>query len=224
VTTVAHGYFVMGTDTGVGKTVIACALLHRLREQGLKAVGMKPVAAGCERTAAGLRNEDVEALRLAGAGPLPAEAINVYTFAAPIAPHIAAQREAIRIDLGLIARRFDHLSAQSDTVVVEGAGGFLVPLTESETFADLAVRLALPVVLTVGMRLGCINHALLTAEAIRVRGLRLAGWVANRIDLDMASVEDNIDSLRRRIDAPLLGVVPFFRPPDPAAIRLELPG
>jgi dethiobiotin synthetase len=219
----SRGCFVTGTDTGVGKTVIACALLHQLCRQGLKAVGMKPVAAGCERTAQGLINEDVELLRAAGVGPLPREAVNVYAFEPPIAPHIAAQREGTHIDLALIARRFEQLCAQSDAVVVEGAGGFLVPLTEQESFADLAVLLALPVVLVVGMRLGCINHALLTAQAIHDRGLRLAGWVANRVDPGMACFEENVESLRARLDAKLLGVVPFLAPPDPAAIRLDLP-
>lgn len=220
----SHGYFVTGTDTGVGKTVIACALLHQLRGQGLKAVGMKPVAAGCERTAQGLINEDVELLRAAGAGPLPREAVNVYSFEPPIAPHIAAQREGVQLDLALIAQRFERLCTQSDAVVVEGAGGFMVPLTESQTFADLAVLLALPVVLVVGMRLGCINHALLTAQVIHHRGLRLAGWVANRLDPGMACFEENVESLRVRLDAKLLGVVPFLAPLDLTAIRLDLPG
>ena len=219
-----RGYFVTGTDTGVGKTVIACALLRQLCRQGLKAVGMKPVAAGCERTDQGLINEDVELLRAAGAGALPRETVNVYAFEAPIAPHIAARREGTRIDLALIARRLEQLCAQSDAVVVEGAGGFMVPLTESQTFADLAVLLELPMVLVVGMRLGCINHALLTAQAIHGRGLRLAGWVANRIDPGMACFDENVESLRVRIDAPLLGVVPFLAGPDPATIRLDLPG
>ncbi len=220
----ARGYFVTGTDTGVGKTVIACALLHQLRGQGLKAVGMKPVAAGCERTAQGLINEDVELLRAASARPLPREAVNVYAFEPPIAPHIAAQHEGVQLDLALIAQRFEHLCTQGDAVVVEGAGGFMVPLSESQTFADLAVLLALPVVLVVGMRLGCINHALLTAQAIHSRGLRLAGWVANRVDPGMACFEENVESLRMRLDAKLLGVVPFLTPLDPAAIRLDLPG
>lgn len=221
---VARGYFVTGTDTGVGKTLIACALLHGLREQGLKAVGMKPVAAGCARTAQGLINEDVELLRAASAGSLPREAVNVYAFETPIAPHIAAAREGAHIDLDLILQRFGHLSEDGSCVVVEGAGGFLVPLTDSQSFADLAVRLGLPVVMAVGMRLGCINHALLTAEAIARRRLRLAGWVANRVHPEMACFEDNVESLRVRLDAPLLGIVPFLVSSDPGAIRLDLPG
>ncbi len=215
------GYFVAGTDTGVGKTLIACALLHSLRARGTRAIGMKPVAAGCTRTADGLRNEDIEALRLASSEALSADAINCYAFEAAIAPHLAAGRKGVEMDIGTIERRFSELAARFDAVVVEGAGGWLVPLNEQETLADLVVRLRLPVILVVGMRLGCLNHALLTAEAIEKRGLSLAGWVANQIDPQMQCFEQNVDALRTRIAAPLLTVARFQSLPD--ALNLALP-
>jgi len=218
-----RGYFIAGTDTGVGKTLIACALLHRLRQRGLKAVGMKPIAAGCERTAEGLINEDVEALRAASSIALPREAINVYAFEQPIAPHLAAANEGLRMDLGVIERRFVDLAARADAVIVEGAGGWLVPLNATETFADLALRLRLPVVLVVGMRLGCLNHALLTAEAIVARGLRMAGWVANHVDPAMACPEENVRSLQQRLSCPLLGRIPFQETCDATSVALDLP-
>ncbi len=201
--------FVTGTDTGVGKTLIACALLRRFALGGGKVVGMKPVAAGCVETAAGRVNEDVEALRASSTVRADRALVNPYALLEPIAPHIAAARETIAIDLDHIRRCFEQLRGRADAVVVEGVGGFRVPLTERQDTADLAKLLGLPVVLVVGMRLGCINHALLTQEAIASRGLRFAGWVANRFDPGMARGDANIESLRRRLSAPMLGVVPF---------------
>lgn len=217
------GYFVTGTDTGVGKTLIACALLHQLRRAGLRAVGMKPVAAGCTRAGDALINEDVQALQAAGT-PLPnGESISVYVFGEPIAPHLAAAHTGASIDLNRIEQRYLALRRHADALVVEGAGGFLVPLNERESFADLAERLALPVVLVVGMRLGCLNHALLTVEAVRRRGLELAGWVANQIDPAMARLEENVASLEQRLDSPLLARVPYQSMPDPALLTMALP-
>ena len=215
------GCFVAGTDTGVGKTLIACALLHRLRERGLKAVGMKPIAAGCERTAEGLINEDVEALRAAGSIVLPREAINVYAFEQPVAPHIAAAAAGVQMTLAAIEQRYAELAALADAVVVEGAGGWLVPLNDADTLADLAVRLGLPVILVVGMRLGCLSHALLTAEAIRSRRVPLTGWVANQVDPHMACPEENVRSLQARIGCPLLARVPFQAIPNPASVEFD---
>lgn len=217
-----YGCLVTGTDTGVGKTLVSCALLHALRRQGLRAVGMKPVAAGCERGASGLPvNEDVEALLHAGDAAATREEINVYAFAEPIAPHIAAAREGVRIDIARVVTRYQTLAGRFDAVVVEGAGGWRVPLDESHDFADLAQTLALPVIVVVGMRLGCLNHALLTVESIQQRGLTLAGWVANHVDPGMARLEENVAALRARIAGPLLGVVPFQAHPDPSRIVLE---
>ena len=201
----ARGFFVTGTDTGVGKTLVSAALLQLYAGQGLRVVGMKPVAAGRE---AGRLNEDVEILRAAASVEAPPELINPYAFAPSIAPHIAAQQAGQRIEIPHVVECFERLARDADMVIVEGAGGFLVPLNETETLADLAVCMHLPVILVVGMRLGCLNHALLTVEAIRSRGLKLAGWVANRIDPRMDCLEDNLATLSGRIPAPLLGAIP----------------
>jgi dethiobiotin synthetase len=219
------GYFVTGTDTGVGKTLVSCALLHALRARHGRAVGMKPVAAGADATTpdGALVNEDVGALRAAGNVKVEAALDNPYVFAEPVSPHIAARLAGQRIELDVIAQRYQRLAALADAVVVEGAGGFCVPLNDRQTSADLAQLLGLPVVMVVGLRLGCLNHALLTQEAIASRGLRLAGWVANRIDPAMASAGDNLDTLRARLAAPLLADVPWMADPRAQDISIHLP-
>lgn len=198
-------YFVTGTDTDVGKTLVSCALLHGFAAQGKRVTGMKPVAAGCNEDG---QNEDV--LRLLAAGNVAAgyRQVNPCSFMPAVAPHIAAQLAGVRIDLGCILESYSALDGQADMVIVEGAGGFLVPLNDRQDGGDLARQLGLPVILVVGMRLGCLNHALLTAEAITARGLPLAGWVANVIDADMPLLEENITALQQRINAPWLGTVP----------------
>ena len=213
-------WFVAGTDTEIGKTFVACALLHALRNQGYSAIGMKPVAAG---TDAHGRNDDVEALLTASSVKAPRELVNPYLFAPAIAPHIAAVEENRPIDLERIAQSFAALRPLADAIIVEGVGGFCVPLGPQVDAADLAQRLALPVILVVGMRLGCINHALLSAQAIAARGLPLAGWVANRIDPQMARFDANLASLEARLAAPLLGVVPAHSTPEQAAKLIRLP-
>ena len=218
----AH-YFITGTDTGIGKTFVTCALLYTLKAQGIAAIGMKPIAAGGEMTPDGLRNDDVEALHLASGVKLQVEDLNCYLLSEPIAPHIAAANEDIDIDLDVIRLRFDQLAELADVVLVEGVGGFIVPLGDNITTADLAQDLDLPVILVVGMRLGCLNHALLTQEAILVRGLTLAGWVANQIDPHMAELDANVDALEERIRAPLLGVIEWQKQPDAESISLDLP-
>lgn len=205
----ARGIFITGTDTGIGKTWIALGLMAALQKQGLKVLGMKPVASGCEQTPNGLRNEDALLLRAQGSLPVDYPLINPYAFAPPVAPHLAAEQAGTRIDLDRIESHYQALTVQADVVVVEGAGGWRVPLNEDDTMADLAARLDLEVVLVVGLRLGCINHALLSAESIRAHGGKLTGWVANTLDPHMALQAQNILSIQRRIDAPLLGVVPF---------------
>lgn len=212
--TAATAYFVTGTDTGVGKTRTSCALLHALRRRHPRCVGMKPVAAGCDWVATQdgggeWLNEDVVQLRAASSLRVPAAFDNPYALPAAVSPHIAAQRAGgTRIDLAHLEASFHALIQHADAVVVEGAGGFIVPLhdsaTEWVTSADLAQRLRLPVILVVGLRLGCLNHALLTQEAIEARGLRLAGWVANVVDPHMPEQPANLDTLRRRLRAPLL--------------------
>ena len=213
-------WFVTGTDTEVGKTFVSCALLHLLRNQGVKALGMKPVAAG---TDADGKNDDVESL-IAASGVLAArELVNPYLFQPAIAPHIAAAAAGRNIDIAHIIASFNALCEQADAVLVEGVGGFCVPLGPSSDTADLAQQLGRPIILVVGMRLGCINHALLTQHAIAARGLTLAGWIANRIDPKMSCFEENLLTLKSQITAPLLGVIPANSTPENAAKRLQLP-
>lgn len=203
------GIFVTGTDTGVGKTLVSAALVHYFARQGLKTAGLKPVSAGCVRADGGWLSEDVVQLRAAGNLILPPEVVNPYAFEPPLAPHIAATMAAVRIELDVIAAAYAEAARQADVLVVEGVGGFRVPLNDAEDTADMAVRLGLPVVLVVGMRLGCLNHALLTAESIAGRGLKLAGWVANGIDPDMDAQPENLSALHARLPASCLGVVSY---------------
>jgi dethiobiotin synthetase len=210
-----RGLFITGTDTGVGKTLATAALLHALAALGERALAMKPVAAGAELRDGVWVNEDVALLRAAAEADVPADQINPYLFREAIAPHIAAERKGVRIELPRIVAAFEALAGRTDWVLVEGAGGFLVPLGPQRDMADLAMALGLPVVLVVGMRLGCLNHALLSAEAIQRRGLSLAGWVANRIDPDMAAYAENLASLAERLSAPLLAEFPRWSAPDP---------
>jgi dethiobiotin synthetase len=204
-------YFITGTDTSVGKTLISCALLLGFAARGKRVVGMKPIAAGCNGDG---QNDDVLQLRAASNVPASSEQINPYCFAPAIAPHLAAQHAGVSIDFARIATAYSELAAQADVVIVEGAGGLLVPLNAAQDSVDLMRELGLPVILVVGMRLGCLNHALLTVEVIDTRGLTLAGWVANVLDSDMALLGENIAALRQRIAAPLLGVVPYQLQPD----------
>jgi dethiobiotin synthetase len=220
----ARGLFVTGTDTGVGKTRVAVALIHALRAQGLRVAAMKPVAAG---SAAGGLNEDVVALMQATNVEADMRDVNPYAFEQPIAPHLAAHLAGVRIELSVIVEAYSRLAAVADVVVVEGAGGWRVPLNEREDMADLAQALGLPIVLVVGLRLGCLNHALLTAESIVHRHLPWAGWVGNSIDPAMAHQTLNLDALRDRLPAPCLGVQDFDSAPPlfaDAQPWLTLPG
>lgn len=218
-----QGFFVTGSDTEVGKTVISVGLINQLQQQGLRVVAMKPVASGCEMTAQGLRNEDALALRAAADIKVTYEQMNPYAFAPAIAPHIAAQQADTEIDLQRLADVYQQLQQQADATVVEGAGGWLVPLNDNQTIADLAVQIKLPVVLVVAIKLGCINHALLSAQSIRSSGLELAGWVANDFlgDSQNAAI---IDAINSRIGAPCLGVVPRLKKADNAGAYLNLTG
>ncbi len=215
--------FVTGTDTGVGKTLVSAALLHALSAHHSRVVGMKPVAAGTELINGVMSNEDVVALRAASNYHVPPELDNPVLLPDPVSPHIAAARAGVRIDIAHLVACHRALMLRADAVVVEGAGGFMVPLSETETGADLAQALDLPVVLVVGLRLGCLNHALLTAEAIHARGLTLAGWVANHIDPAMLAQEDNIAYLQHKLEAPLLASIAYQAMPDPRAVTFKLP-
>ncbi|HEX7750338.1 MAG TPA: dethiobiotin synthase [Bordetella sp.] len=203
------GLFVTGTDTGVGKTLVAAALIRLHAERGWRTAGMKPVASGAFHDGTIWRNEDADALRSAANVALPEPLLNPYLFKSATAPHIAAAQEGIAIDADHLERCYRDIGKLADVVVVEGAGGFIVPLDAAGNSDDFVARLGLPVVLVVGIRLGCINHALLTQQAILAKPLRLAGWVANRIDPDEPYAQAMIDSLRQRIHAPLLGQLPW---------------
>ena len=211
----SRGFFIAGTDTNIGKTLVTAAMLHAYAGLGYRVVGMKPVAAGAELIDGIWVNEDVALLRAAGNVEAAPELLNPYLFREPIAPHIAAEHKGVRIEIPRIRAAYEALSAQAEVVVVEGVGGFLVPLSEHKDAADLAVALDLPLILVVGMRLGCINHALLTAEAIAARRLKLAGWVANRLDPEMAAYDENLSALSKRLPAPLLAEVPYLASADP---------
>lgn len=215
--------FVTGTDTGVGKTLVSAALLHALARHHPRVVGMKPIAAGTVCVDGIHGNDDVAALRAASTCAAPAELDNPVLLPDPVSPHIAAARAGVRIDIGHLVACHRALALRADAVVVEGAGGFHVPLSNTETGADLAQALGLPVLLVVGLRLGCLNHALLTAEAIRARGLTLAGWVANQVDPGMLAQDDNIAFLQQRLQAPLLASIPYQAAPDPRTLTLKLP-
>jgi len=204
-----RGLFVTGTDTSVGKTRVAVALIHALRAQGLRVAAMKPVSAG---SAPGELNEDVMALRQAANVMADVCDVNPYAFEPAIAPHIAAEQAGVRIDLEMIAAAYARLAAAADVVVVEGAGGWRVPLNEHEDMADLAQRLGLPVVLVVGLRLGCLNHALLTAESVARRCLPWAGWVGNHIEPAMQQATENVAALHARLPGPCLGEQAFLGP------------
>jgi dethiobiotin synthetase len=214
--------FVTGTDTEIGKTLISSAILHGLVQAGVKAAGMKPIAAGAEMRDGLLHNDDVAQLVAASNVALPRELVVPYLLREPAAPQRAAELEGVTIEEERIIAAHAQIAAQVDAVVVEGVGGFRVPLSNHFDTADLAQRLGLPVVLVVGLRLGCINHALLTADAVRARGLNLAGWVANLADPRMRHSEANLEALQLRLGAPLLGYVPRLQQPTAAAAAASL--
>ncbi len=201
--------FVTGTDTGCGKTEVSLGLMVAWQARGLRALGMKPVASGGDQGPSGLRNDDALRLRAQGGGSVPYGLINPYVFAPPIAPHIAAGEAGIEIELSPIASAFRALAAESDRLVVEGVGGWRVPLSASLSVSDIPKALGLPVLLVVGMRLGCLNHARLTWESIRAQGCHLAGWVANGIDPEMRASDANLATLAALMGAPCIGVLPW---------------
>jgi len=204
-----QSYFVTGTDTGIGKTYISLALIKYLQQQGQTVLGMKPVASGCERLEEGLRNEDALLLQAAASIKIAYESINPYAFELAVSPHIAAAQAGEEIKIQTIVKQYKDLSAMTDTVIVEGVGGWLVPLNQEQTVADLAVQLNLPVIVVVGMRLGCINQARLTFESIRQRGVTCKGWVANCIDPDMQALNENIETIQQGANMPLLATFPY---------------
>ena len=212
-----RGLFVTGTDTGVGKTRVAAALLSGLAADGVRAIGMKPVASGI--VPGETCNADVAALTAAAGVAAQLADVNPYAFAPAIAPQLAAARARVVIDVEIIAAAYARLAAQADAVVVEGAGGAMTPLSDRADMLDIAARLGLPVLLVVGVRLGCINHALLTAQAVRARGLELVGWAASRIDPAMPEADANVATLARLLAAPLIADLPWQPAASAAPIR-----
>ncbi len=204
-----RGVFITGTDTEVGKTRVAAGLVAALAERGMPVCGLKPVAAGAERTPDGLRNDDAEALRHAASVALSYDAVNPVCLEPPMAPHLAAAEVGVELETTALARTVSRSVPAGTLAVVDGAGGWLVPMAPGETLADLAVALELPVVLVVGMRLGCLNHALLSAESIRARGVPLAGWIACDPGPAMTARDDNIETLRARMGVPMLADLPY---------------
>jgi dethiobiotin synthetase len=215
----ASTFFVTGTGTGVGKTLVTAGLLHTLRERELATIALKPVAAGATETEAGWRNDDALLLQRYQTVELSYQQINPVLLKAPLAPHIAARRESRRVSISqLVGYCRGALLQPADVALIEGAGGWRVPLNDAEHLSALPRALGVPVIMVVGLQLGCINQALLTAEAIVRDGLRLQGWVANAIDPDMAAVQDNIATLRSALPGACLGVVPWLSDPSPEQV------
>lgn len=214
--------YVSGTDTGIGKTVASSALLHALRGHGLRAIGMKPVASGCEQVEGQWRNADALAL-LAASDPKPAYAdLNPYALPQPLAPELAAADAGVDVSLRALLAAHARLAVQADALVVEGVGGWAAPLSAKLMQADLVQALRIPVVLVIGMRLGCLSHALLSARAITDDGAHLAGWIASHVDPGMQRFEDNLRMLRERLPAPCWGVLPYAAEPDPTLMATYL--
>jgi len=207
--TLPRHFFVTGTDTSVGKTTVTVRLMQQLVAQGLTVIGMKPVASGCEWLDGRWQNEDVRLLTAASNVSAPPELINPYCFEPAIAPHIAAAQAGVEIDFNVIRAAYEQLTTMADVVIVEGAGGLLVPLNATQTIADLIQALSLPALVVVGMRLGCINHALLTAEVLKQRNIDFCGWVANSIDPQMSVPQENLQSLIAGLQQPPVLEVPF---------------
>ncbi|MBK1723721.1 dethiobiotin synthase [Thiocystis violacea] len=218
----ASGVFITGTDTSCGKTEITLGLMSALQSRGLAVLGMKPVATGCQSEDGGLRNPDALRILAQGSTEAPYGLINPFAFAPPIAPHIAAGEAGIQISVSTIAHAYASLREEADLILVEGVGGWRVPLGPELTLADIPKALDLPVILVIGLKLGCLNHALLTVESIRSQGVRLAGWVANQVEPEMLVKDANLATLAALIEAPCIGVVPWLDAPDPVRIGEHL--
>jgi len=220
----AQGYFITGTDTGIGKTWSTVALMQYFKNQGKSVIGMKPVASGCEEVGGQLRNEDALLLQKYASVTLPYEDINPYAFAMPVSPHIAAEQVGREVILGNIIEKYQQIEKCADVVLVEGVGGWLVPLNAKQDVADLAQKLALPVIMVVGLRLGCLNQAKLTYAALQKTGVECRGWIASCVEQDMLMLEENIHSLCSSIEMPLLAVLPYTDTLDPEYFSRKFSG
>lgn len=218
----AQGFFITGTDTEVGKTWFTQALMRAFQNSGLIVGGMKPVASGCEETSMGLRNADALSIQACSSVANEYALVNPYAFKPPIAPHIAAAQAGTEININCIADAYEALAQQNDIVIVEGIGGWRVPLNDHQSIADLVRVVNLPVIVVVGLRLGCINHALLTTESIISVGLNLAGWVANQPISSYSNPDETIHILAESIPAPLLGILPNLNAFDVEALAIQI--
>ena len=221
-----NGYFVTGTDTEVGKTLISGALILKLREQGINAIGFKPVVAGTYQDATGKTlNEDVETLRIASNLGSNELSLCPYVLDQPAAPHLVAACQGLKLEMGVMLQAFQIIQNQADCVVVEGAGGLLIPLNDQKDLSDFAKEIHLPIIVVVGMKLGCINHALLTYEAIKARNLTIAGWIGNALFTEMPFLQENLQTLKARMTTPFLGLIPVLpkalQKPDNSPYSLE---
>lgn len=216
-----RGLFIAGTDTGVGKSLVAGALIRTLVQRGQRVAGMKPIAAGADETPDGLRNDDALALRAASNIDAEYSLINPYCFPAPVSPHIAAREAGVTVDIGQIVQAYEQLAQRADVVIVEGAGGWLAPIDDRSTMADITRALNLPVILVVGLRLGCLNHALLTARAIAADGLELAAWIGSQVDPQFARLEENIATLKHRLGQPAAAIIPHNPTSADLVIHIE---
>lgn len=215
-------YFITGTDTGVGKTWAVLTLMQIAKAQGKKVCGMKPIASGCHKTGLGLCNSDALSILRGSSQPLNYHTVNPYAFAEDIAPHIAAGRAGACIDINRIAKEFAILKQNAELIFVEGIGGWCVPLSHDLMLADMVKHLRLPVILVVGMRLGCINHTLSTVRAIQADGVRLQGWISNQLSMGYDGYHETLDILQKKITAPLLGSMPYMQQLDPARTDIHI--
>ena len=219
----AQGYFITGTDTGIGKTWSTVALMQYFKNQGKTVIGMKPVASGCEKIDGQLKNEDALLLQQHASIVLPYQDVNPYAFALPVSPHIAADKQGVEIELEKIKAQYQQLEKRADVVLVEGVGGWMVPLNERQTVADLALHMDLPVIVVVGVRLGCINQAKLTFAAIQQAGVKSQGWIASCVDKDMLMIDENIQTLCLSTELPLLAVLPYVDSLNPECFSQKFP-
>ncbi len=206
----ANGIFVTGTDTGIGKTIVSCAVIHELVQQGYKVAAMKPIASGAQYIKEQLQNDDALSLMQYVNTEHDYNHVNPYCFEPAIAPHIAANRVGVDIRIPVIRESYQVLNDQADCVVVEGVGGWLVPINEQQSVADIAIELELSVIMVVGLRLGCINHALLTMDSIMAKNIKIMGWIANQVDPNLTATDQIIKTLQNKLNSPYLGFLPYF--------------